>query len=392
MQVHFSAVFLCAFSNMTPNRISFKLTIFLSCLFYFFFKKKAKWSQKSMNIFNQWQLRLEHPGAQSPESCHTLTHMKGCQIMSNGFSPGFSKTSSYVFGVSSSSSLPFTCAICLCLMCTCVYLCACVHIWKVLISLESWVKYEELGDFIKSMEWWSSSQPCNTFIHPQTLIQHNNSPRSLAISRPLPVFHLIFAICNVKPCISRHSSGRTGGDGWEMESRSGLWKHDLFACVLYSRIKLHKNKTHAHNTHLGARAHTKSIYGPDNWVSETDDSAHGDVPTIRDDSSLWFQLQSLFHHLCIHSKHRATSLLFNTKLSHRFLLGGLSHRLCSKQHLMVWKVKPTGLKVTFRAIPLRSACDWLQKSEIYFLLPVTLPAAVVTVPFFLSFKHQIHAL
>lgn len=147
-----------------------------------------------------------------------------------------------------------------------------------------------------------------------TLIQHNNSPKSLAISRPLPPrpticissYHLLFAMLNYAFRVTAVGEQAEMGEKW---SRSGSWKHDLFACFLYSRIKLHKNKTHTHNTQLGARAHMKSIHGPDNWVSETDHSAHGDVPTIRDDSSLWFQLQSLFHRQCIHSKHRATSLL-----------------------------------------------------------------------------------
>lgn len=107
----------------------------------------------------------------------------------------------------------------------------------------------------------------------------------------------------------------------------------LVFCIL--GINCTKTK-HTLTTHTSAhaRAHTKSIYGTVNRVTERDDSAHGDVPTIRDDSSLWFQLQSLFHRLCIHSKHRATSLLFNTKWSHRFLLGGVWSIDCVEKNIL----------------------------------------------------------
>lgn len=85
-------------------------------------------------------------------------------------------------------------------MCMRRHMHACLYLEEILIKLCGWMKYEEQGDFIKSLEWWSSSQtPQISLYLSTTLIQQNNSPKSLSIFHtvpsPPPPLHFFLLCC-----------------------------------------------------------------------------------------------------------------------------------------------------------------------------------------------------
>lgn len=123
--------------------------------------------------------------------------------------------------------------------CACLHMhvCMCPYLEEVLIRLCSWVKYEELGDFIKVVEWWSSSQLTDTSdfslfilnINPTKTI-HLRASLSFTLSLLLliSVFHFTMlcgklmhtvyvSACFVPVCV--HNQNRRDREGNEIESR-----------------------------------------------------------------------------------------------------------------------------------------------------------------------------
>ena len=111
----------------------------------------------------------------------------------------------------------------------------CPYLEEVLIRLWSWVKHEELGDFIKSVDWWSSSQLISAL---DFSLHYSNKTIQISASQSFTLPHLFLlsvflftllfgklrhtvyvSVCLVPEGMqSKHRENKKDGEGSEMRA------------------------------------------------------------------------------------------------------------------------------------------------------------------------------